>query len=111
MKKEAINIGDFTEKVTWRQPVKTTGSKGNTNRSYSDYKTDFVHIASTSTGESEISGRMQDTEVYNLYAHYDSSITNNFQAQYDGEDFDILGKPEKLNMGRFLKVTIRKIKD
>ena len=110
MKNEKINIGDFTEQITWRQPAKTTGSMGNINRSYTNYKTDYVDVVPVTLGENEISGRMQYSQTYVFTAHYDANINNKYQIIYESEDYNII-KLEKLNLKRFLRVTATKIED
>lgn len=106
-----VNIGEFNQQVTWRQPVKTTGTKGNIKRTYSDYKTDFVQVEPAALNETELAGRMQYTETYVITAHFDGSITNNYQVVYNGEDYNLLHKPTPLNLNTFMQVKAVKIED
>ena len=110
MKQEKINIGNFYEEITWRQPSGSKDSFGQTNYTYSDYKTDYADIQAATLAEGVVSERLQYSETYTFTTHYDAAVTNNFQIQYNGEKYNII-KIEYLNLKRFMRTTAEKIND
>lgn len=104
MKQEKINIGDFNEQVTWRQPVSDKDTFGQTQRTFSLYKTDFVSVDPVTIDENEVSNRLQYMQTYNFTGHYDANINNNYQLKYNNENYEIV-RIEYLNLKRFMRVT------
>lgn len=110
MKQEKINIGNFNESVTWMQPVSVKDSYGQTQRTFTELKTDLVSVDPVTLGENEISMRLQYAQTYDFTGHYDANVNNKYQLQYNSENYNIL-KIEYLNMKRFMRVTATLIED
>lgn len=108
MKKEIINVGDFTEQITWKVPAKTRDSFGQTIRTFSTLKTDWVDVQPVAINESEISNRLQYTEIYNFTGHNEPAINNTYQIEYNSAQYNII-KIQRLNLNRFIRVTASKI--
>lgn len=110
MKKEAVNSGNFNEKITWMQPTASKDSFGQTKRSFASYKTDFAEVSAVSIDEMPVASRVQYTEIYSFTTFYDSAINSKFQILYNSENYNIL-KIEKINQFIFMRVTAIKVED
>jgi len=108
MKREAINIGDFTEKITWQAPTATKAVSGQTIRSFADYRTVYADVQPVTLSEGELSSRVQYSETNVFTTHFDAAINSKYQVSYNGESWNII-KIETLNLKRFIRVTAQKI--
>lgn len=105
---EQINIGDFNEQVTWRQPTAAKDSKGQVIRSFVDYRTDWVAIAHGAQSEAETANKMGTTDSLTITAHYEAAIDNTWQAVYNGNEYNLM-PPMLINNRRFMKINAIKL--
>jgi SPP1 family predicted phage head-tail adaptor len=110
MKQENINSGNFTEKIIWMQPTAVKDSFGQTKRTFSEYKTDFVQVDTLKAEERPMAQRIQYTKTISITTFYDSIINTKYQVTYENETYNIL-EIEPLNYKAFMRVVAIKLED
>ena len=98
--------GRMDRKITLQEPTTTTNAYGEETTTYADQPDTFANVRQQSSQEVFNGGKVSEVEaVFTL--RYRADVTATWRISYDGDTYEIMGKPREVGRRRFLEIMAR----
>ena len=98
--------GRMDRKITLQEPTTTTNDYGEETTTYTDQPDTFANIKQQSSLEVFNGGKISEVEAI-FTIRYRIGVTATWWIIYNGDTYEIMGKPREIGRRRFLEIMAR----
>ena len=98
--------GRMDRKITLQEPTTTTNAYGEETTTYTDHPDTFANIKQQSSLEVFNGGKISEVEAI-FTIRYRIGVTSTWRIIYNGDTYEIMGKPREIGRRRFLEIMAR----